>query len=221
MFIALLILLFSHCCILSAQASPTETIDSPDSLLAIMSNRWEDLQDCTCVMQTYIKLDDTEQRRIFKYKFKKPKWIKTEIVSGNNVGAEILYNPIRNKVIASAGGMLNFINVPFSPANARVQSIRGHRMDNNHMGHIIERWIQYADKLTIDLSENDSLIILSTSGIDTMKYHGAYSERLYIVRESLFPRGFEQYDIDGELIHEVKLNDIKVNVGLCLEDFEM
>ena len=193
----------------------------PDSVLAVMLEQWEKINDCTCNMETYIILGEKEMVRYYDYRFMKPQWIRVTITSGTSEGAEVMYNPDKVKVIAHAGGIISFINVSFSPGNPRVCSLRGHRMDDNHMGFIIGRWFDYLKTCSPTCASDTGIIVFQASGIDTSKYYGAYAEKLFVNAENMFPLGFEQYDIAGTLIHSVKLTNIKIDVGLTREDFEM
>ena len=191
----------------------------PDSILTRMSNEWDDVQDCTCTMETYIRKGEQEQIRTLDYKFMKPQWIWTKIVSGKNSGSTVIYNPEKKKVIAKSGGILGVIPVSFSPQNPMVRSIRGHRLDNNHIGYILNRWFYYLKNLDISVSRSDSILTLEVDGINTSKYYGTYREKLFINVNTFFPKGFEQFDASGELIHRVKIKDVRINIGLSKSDF--
>ncbi|MCD6594839.1 DUF1571 domain-containing protein [bacterium] len=186
-----------------------------------MSAKWEQISDCTSRMESYTKLGKQEQNQTIDYYFLKPNWIRMKIVDGDNIGAEIVYNPIDKIIKAKAGGILGFITVKFSPDNPRVQSIRGHRIDHNNIGYIVNRWRKYLETYNVSISNDDSTITLNAVGIDTSKYYGAYSENITIDSKTYFPIHFEQFDISGQLIHRVIISNVQINVGLKRDFFDI
>ena len=190
-------------------------------ILSAMSEKWSEVDDFTCRMESYVKLGKKEQKQIMNYYFMKPNWIRLEIIGGDNTGAKIVYNPIEKMVRAKAGGILGVVAFKFSPDNPRVQSIRGHRIDNNNIGYIISRWREYLKRCKISVSFGDSTITLEATGVDTSKYNGTYSEKLVIDSKTDLPIYFEQFDMSGELIHRVFISDIKINVGLRRNFFNL
>ncbi|MCD6417500.1 DUF1571 domain-containing protein [bacterium] len=211
------ILIFLIISLLYGQKIPSS---SADSILAEMSHRWNEILDCTCEMETYIKKGEVEQHRISEYKFKKPQCIWMKIISGDNAGAQIIYNPLRKKVIAKSGGFIGIIPISVSPENSMVRSIRGHRFDENHIGHIIERWKYYAGNYIVSFEENDTIYIMQVDSVDTSRFYGTFREKLTIDKTTLFPIMFEQYNANNELINEVIIRNVHINVGLKKSDFD-
>ncbi|RKZ33162.1 hypothetical protein DRQ33_04695 [bacterium] len=200
-------------CIYAEQISPQKVIET-------MSKKWEMVQDCTCILQSYIRLGKQKQNRTMNYYFMKPKWIKLRIIDGKHDGTRLIYNPYTNRVEVKTAGVLGLFTFTLSPDNSRVQSIRGHRIDNNHIGYIIQRWQEYLQNCDIYISETDSTIILNASETDSLKYYGTYYEKLVIDKNTYFPLYFEQFDISNTLINKLIISNVKINVGLNVNDFK-
>jgi len=215
-----LFLLISLCTLKSFVSAECLTVN-PDSLIAAIDKDWRLVKDCSCTMEAHIRKGNVEQDRISEYIFKKPKWIRMKIIEGDNAGAEVMFDPYENEVTARASGILGIFPISFSPENSRVRSIRGHRLDENYLGFVIDRWKSFLEIGEPKCSENDSLITLEFSGMDTLKNYGAFSEKLFIGKNPILILGFEQYSIDGILIHSVKLRNIKSDIGLRIEDFDL
>jgi len=213
--IAVIISLLFFC---STPGQDTREITAAKVIDKLQQN-WDILEDCTLEMETYIKYCDDEHTRYYDYKFKKPKWIWVEIIDGPGKGTKLVHNPETNKTNVRASGILGLIPLSFSPDNPRIQSKRGHRTDNNHLGYIIERWQNYLECCAPTIEIRDSVYVLDASGIDTIRFNGAYREVLFVDVELFSPMRYEQYSLSGELIHRVSLFKIEHNVGLTLEDF--
>ena len=64
-------------------------------------------------------------------------------------------------------------------------------------------------------------LLLEATGCDTAKYHGTWKEILLLDPDNHLPVLIEQFDSSGELIHRVRIKDLKLNRGLKEEDFRL
>ena len=211
--LALAVAIFFAVKFLGAQVSPPEVIDS-------LSARWDKVHDCSCTMETFTYADKKSEHQILDYWFVRPKWIYMRVIGGRGKGSRVLYNPETNKVRVRAGGIFGAIPLTFSPEDKKVQSIRGHKIYNNHIGYMIFRWKYYLKNCRTTITDSDSVIVLEAVGADTSMFHGAYREILAVDKKSFFPVYFEQYDITGNLIHRVIMSDIKINQDISPQDLE-
>ena len=187
---------------------------------------WDNVDDYTCIIESYIRKGDKEEIRTYDYKFMKPGWVRMKIIKGDDMGAVVVYNPEINKVRAKKGGILGIVKLTLDPSNKRVVSIRGHRVDNSHFGAILKRWEDYLKKAEVSYKglnefEGREGHFFEALKCDTLKYHGTYRELLWLDRDTHLPLGFEQFDGNGILIHRVIYENTKINVRLKKEDFKL
>ena len=208
-------------CIATAPNAQANTSFRADSIIAVMENNWNKINDCTCILESFVKKDETEQFHKLEYMFMKPQWIKMKIIAGDNKGTTIVFDPLKKRVLVRIGGIMGLLPLSLSPDNPKTQSIRGHRSDNNHIGWTITRWKEYLHTTTFKAFYKDGSVVLEALGVDSLKYNGTYKELLYLNPETAFPVKIEHYSYDGELLHWIKMYDIRTNTGLKIEDFEI
>ena len=184
------------------------------------------IQDYTGILESFIRKGDKTEERTYEYRYMKPGWVYMKILEGDNKGAVVIYNPKTEKVRARKGGILGAIKLTFDPTDKKVLSIRGHRVDESHMGAILNRWLDYLARARVEFKGDTAVeglkgLLLEATGCDTAKYHGTWKEILLLDPDNHLPVLIEQFDSSGELIHRVRIKDLKLNRGLKEEDFRL
>ena len=106
-----------------------------------LKSSFDSIQDYTCILESFIRKGDKTEERTYEYRYMKPGWVYMKILEGDNKGAVVIYNPKTEKVRARKGGILGSIKLTFDPTDKKVLSIRGHRVDESHIGAILNRWL--------------------------------------------------------------------------------
>ncbi|MCD6087527.1 MAG: DUF1571 domain-containing protein [Candidatus Hydrothermae bacterium] len=191
-----------------------------------LKSSFDSILDYTCILESFVRKGDKKEVRTYEYRYMKPGWVYMKILKGDNKGAVVIYNPETGKVRARKGGILGAIKLTFDPTDKKVLSIRGHRVDESHMGAILNRWLDYLTRAKVEYKGEttvDSLKgpLLEATECDTAKYHGTWKEILLLDADNHLPVLIEQFDRSGKLIHRVRIKDLKLNTGLKKEDFKL
>ncbi len=193
--------------LVSLNASPVEEFKTA----------WHNVRDYTCVMEVYERKGRKERFRVYKYSFMRPKWIKMIVIEGSDKGGKAAYNPENGKVYARKPGLAGKIRIKLSPDNPLVKSLRGTKITESDFGYLLleiknGRQLKVIGDTTINGKQVVGINFLKPNGINTT---------IYFDKTSHFPVYLVEKDSTGQLIHWVKYRNLKVNVGLKKEDFEI
>jgi outer membrane lipoprotein-sorting protein len=173
----------------------------------------DNVDDYQCIFEEYTALGKQEERRTFRYFFKKPRLIRMEILSGRDRGSIAVYKDGRVK--GRKGGLLSFITLNLKLTDPRVTNIRGDRIDESDWFFLLQEVLVCQKKDTVRLVKTDYLdgkmVYLLEFGINQQR-------NLYIEANTFLPKRLEQFDTNGRLIHIIEYKDIRINQKLT-EDF--
>ncbi len=194
---------------------------SPDSLLDALGQRLQSIQDYTCVLESYERLGKKEVQRTYAYQYLKPGWVKMVITAGDSKGARLSYNPDLGKVRAAKGGILGAIKIQVSPDNKRVRSLRGGRVDRSGWPEVLQEIRHLLDTAdTAWVRDSANLWILEMQGVHA-ELPDVYRLRVFVHQADTLPLGYDEYDDQGTLLHRVRYRQVRLNVGLKEEDFNL
>ncbi len=194
---------------------------SPDSLLDALGQKLQSIQDYTCVLESYERLGKKEIQRTYAYQYMRPGWVKMVITAGDSKGARLSYNPDLGKVRAAKGGILGAIKISVSPENRRVRSLRGGRVDRSG-------WPEVLRELRHLLSTADTAWVKDSAGFWILEMQGVEGElpdvdrvRVWVSQADSLLVGYDEYDDQHALVHRVRYREVRTNVGLQQEDFNL
>lgn len=196
---------------------------NPESIFEQVENKIKEINDYTCLVDTYERAGKDEMKNIHRYYYKKPGWIRVSILEGDNKGAQALYNPNERKVKGRGGGALKFIKVSLPPENKRVQSPRGFMMNESDFSsnlNFLKRAYKNSQNTTVeDLKDKWKIKIEGIKNPEEFK--GFKSIEVLINKNSNLFEEITYYEPDGSVGKRTILKDIQINVGLKESDFEI
>lgn len=173
----------------------------------------DNIDDYQCIFEECAVLGEQEERRTFRYFFKKPKLIRMEILSGRGRGNIAVYRD--GKVRGRKGGLLFFLTLNLNLTDPRVTNIRGDRIDESDWFFLLQEVLLCQKKDEVRLVKTDYLdgkmVHLLELGINQQR-------NLYIEANTFLPKRLERFETNGRLIHTIEYKDIRINQNLT-EDF--
>lgn len=158
--------------------------------------------------------------RTYAYAFKKPAYVKADIVAGPGKGGGIVWLG-GDKVKGHRGGILSGIRLTLDLHNKQVLSLRGDSVDTGTFGAILDQLktvkgeISESEGPPVDGMATDALTLKvaapSTAG-------GVTKIVLYLSRANHLPSKRERFAGD-QLVKSETITDVKINVGLKTSDF--
>jgi len=140
-------------------------------------------------------------------------------------GAQLVYNPVSNKVRLRPFSFAKLLVLSLSPDNRLVKSARGHRVDASDLGSFLQQvqQLQQHGKTTVEeettVGRNGALIV-SVVGDKDIVLTGVHSYRLLLDKTTLLPLKTMAYDHNGNLIDEVLTENLELNPELADELFQ-
>ena len=193
---------------------------TPPEFIQIIKSKADQVSSYSCLIYEKIVLGDKKEERTYKYYCKKPRWVRIDIVDGDNKGATAVYNPEINKVIACKKGALSFVKLKLPPDNRKVCTIRGGTILEGTLYALLERWSYYIDNYNVNIEEEDKEIVLVSWIGDPGKFHLIDKEMLRVDKKDLFPVEIKRYHGDT-LVEYIKVQDVKINPEIDLDFFKL
>jgi outer membrane lipoprotein-sorting protein len=186
-------------------------------IIASFQKALDNIDDYQCVFEEYAVSGEKEERRAFRYFFKKPRLIRIEIISGRGKGSIAVYKD--GKVRGRKGGLLSFITLNLNLTDSRVTNIRGDRIDESDWFFLLQEVLLCQKRGRVKLAKIDYLkgkkIYLLELEVNQKTN---LINKLYIEADTFLPERLEQFDINGRLVHIIEYEDIRANQNLT-EDF--
>ena len=165
-----------------------------------------------------------DSAEVIRYSYKKPGLVRMDFINPYN-GAQLVYNPVSNKVLLRPFSFARLLVLSLSPDNRLVKSARGHRVDASDLGSFLQQvqQLQQHGKTTVEeettVGRNGALIV-SVVGDKDIVLTGVHSYRLWLDKTTLLPLKTMAYDHNGNLIDEVVTEDLELNPELADELFQ-
>jgi outer membrane lipoprotein-sorting protein len=168
--------------------------------------------------------EDTSE--IIRYYYKKPGFVRMEFIKPHK-GAVLVHNPEAKKVKLRPFGFLKPFVLTLSPDNSLIKSSKGHTVDESDIGALLRtvRKLQSHGKTEVlgdEAAGGKQTVVVSVEGEgdftvddDIHRYH------LWLDKETFLPLKVSSYDVQGELIEEVLMDDIEINIEISESFFEL
>lgn len=191
------------------------TLDA-SQIVSDMKRKVSDIKDYTATLESKTpKKDGKEEYKLYLQKYMRPGLVYMSVIEGENKGGVAVYDPKTNKVRAKKG----FLKLTLSPDDSRLRSPVGHRIYESHIIYFVER-INSAEFISEDVLQGKKVYVIKVP-LDPDKNYGATYSQYWIDADKLLPIMIIDYTSDGKKVRTVKFKDIKVNVGLTSEDFNI
>ena len=114
---------------------------TPQSLVAAFQAMYESLSDYQCRMHEECRQGSRREERTINFYFKKPRFIRMDILEGNRFGDTGSVGVYRNdgKVRGRKGGVLSFIAITVDKRDPQATTIRGLAFDESDLQATLEK----------------------------------------------------------------------------------
>ncbi len=226
-----IILIFLVIYFLSTQMSSFCQILVDDSIFYQMKGRFDQIRDYQCVVKSYTADEKNERNIIFKYYFKKPKFVRMEVIEGEHPGTILIYNPNLKpgKVCIKPGNFLANALIKLFGHNCLdldhkwVCDLRGYGVHQSDWGWYIAEHLGMARILENNYTVS-ALGHETVNGIETALFqinsmipeitHSIRLEKIWVDESTFFPVKFEQYDTAGRLVLSSTFSDLILDLDL-------
>lgn len=188
---------------------------SADEIVANLRDNLTKIKDYTAKMESKTQKDNGKTEYKLYLQRYKDGWIYMEVLEGENKGGIAVYNPQTGKVRAKRG----LLKVTLSPDDNRLRSPKGHRIYESHIPYFIKR-VRNAELISEGALFGKRVYIIKVPLQPSENYGASYS-KYWIDSETFLPVMVVDYTPDGKEVRTVKFMDVKVNVGLTREDFNI
>jgi outer membrane lipoprotein-sorting protein len=196
---------------------------SADDMLDAFKSAWKQVSTYQVTMTVHQEKDGKSEDRKIKLYYKKPGWIRTDILEGKNQGGIAVYNPETDKVKAKLG--ITPV-VTLSPDAKMACSIRGETLPEGSFAAMVKQvdWykangsITYTGQANVDGVLCD-VIELKTGATDKNK--GIAAEKWWMDPQTGFPRKINDFDSAGNKVSWVVFRGLTINPQLECDLFDL
>jgi outer membrane lipoprotein-sorting protein len=163
------------------------------------------------------------RQQVARYTYRKPGFVRMEFVTPH-AGALMIYNPHSGKVRLWPFGHPGFA-LTLAPDNPLIRGPHGHRIDRSHVGMLLQAvQILQAGGDTTLLGESAvghwTTQGWSITGAPGKTVAGVHRFQLWLAKGTQFPVKVVSFDLDGELLETVLMDDVEVDVALPADFFQ-
>lgn len=196
-----------------------------DELFWEMKERFEQIKDYQCTYVSFVAKGDKSEEYTFRYFFKQPKKIRMEVISKKDKGTILVYQEGKVRVRSGRGPFSHF-TFTFHPRHKRVCDLRGYGIDQSDWGAYIGYHLPYLKENSLRITGREMVgeretILLEMKSKDPQETRGIAYEKIWVDNKLRMPLKYEHYDINNRLIRSSTYKDIKINVGLEENLFEL
>jgi outer membrane lipoprotein-sorting protein len=161
-----------------------------------------------------------------RYYFKRPGFVRMEFIKPHK-GAVLVYNPFNKKARLRPFGFFSLLVLTLAPDNSLITSPRGHHVDASDLGSFLETVQKLADhgKVTIKgnekAGERETLLVEVIGAGDVTVDSGVHCYLLWLDDRTLLPVRTKSFNLRGEPVEDVVMDDLEINVELPESLFEM
>lgn len=174
----------------------------------------QDIRDYSAIVETYNRLGNKEDQRVYDYKYLAPGYIRMKVIEGTNKGGEVFYDP-KAKTVKGCKKIVVKVCKTFNPNAPEVKSIRGVKVYETTFYSILKETQGYLDKAYCSVKTEGSYNVVElklkekAGDVDTIVVKISRSNNLPIVWEKFG---------NGTLLYKLTINNLKLNTGIKLED---
>lgn len=185
-----------------------------DALVRRVKDEWTKVT-CYTVEMSYRQMKGTEvEERIVEFAYRRPGWVRNDIIEGRNKGVTAVYDPEKD-VISARHPLLPFL-VTYEPSDSRTLTLRGERIYEVSFPYMFKRidWFLANGKASVvgkETFEGSQCTVIEFTAAGAKNMAGIVRERYWLDASTSFPRKMASYDKDGREVQWVILRNLKLN----------
>jgi hypothetical protein len=162
---------------------------------------------------------------IIRYYYKKPGFVRMEFVKPLR-GTVLVYNPEKKKVRLRPFRFLKPLVFTLEPDNRFLISSKGHRVDKSDIGFLLNMVSELQKHGTTEKPEPETIegrgsIRIRVKGNNAFTVDLINRYVLWLDRETLLPLKAIAYNLEGEMIEEVLMDDLEINIEFPDDFFDL
>lgn len=210
------ILLLIPILILFIPAYPGSSDISYPDILNRMKDRFEKIETYQCFFQVFTAKGKKTKTVTAHYFFKKPKWIRMELLEGSQGGTIALYKP-HSVRLKPGKGLLSIFHFKLEPENEMLVDLRGYGIHETDWGYYIDQHLQRLQMTSSQFAGEENVegrqtLVFELLSRNPERSNDVAKEILWVDKDELIPLKYIHYDTSGMLILSAQFKDIKINV---------
>ena len=131
-------------------------------------------------------------------------------------GAVLTFDPVKKKIRLRPFRVTDHV-VTLSPDNNMLQSSAGHRVDESDIGSLLRVVAKLQSNGETTMLREESLsgrqtVLVRVTGIEDFTVFGIHRYDLWLERTIYLPLKIVSYDLRGEVIEEVLMDDLEIDI---------
>lgn len=156
--------------------------------------------------------------QIIRYYYKKPGFVRMEFVNPHR-GAVLIYNPETKEARLWPFSAMNSFFITLSPDSRLIKSPTGHTVDKSDIGELLTTAKRLQDNgkaevLRIEGVAGRKANLIEIEGYGDFAVDGIHRYHLWLEQKTSLPLKASSFDLEGNLIEEVLMEDLEVDVKL-------
>ena len=176
--------------------------------------------------QVTLKSKSSASSEIIRYYYKKPGFIRMEFIKPHK-GAVLVYDPFKKEVKLRPFPFLKIFVLTLNPDNKLIKSAKGHMVDASDIGALLKTVKMLQERGETEILGDSNVegwpaMLVSVKGKgDFTVDDNIHNYLLWFDKTTLLPIKASAYDMKGELVEEVLMNDLEINVEFAEGFFEL
>jgi len=196
---------------------------TPEMLTGNIQKMYDGITDYQCRFSEWCTKGSQREERTINYYFKRPRWIRMDIIAGNNwldIGSAGVYKN-DGKVSGRKGGILGFLPLRVRLSSPLATTLRGSRFDQSDLYATLEKLYFHLSGSAVSLERlPNGLIQFSAIPRDPRLNDGFSKDVLIIDPATWLPQSSDSYEGDAVVQH-AEWSHYICNAGLPDELFDV
>ncbi|MCK4334083.1 outer membrane lipoprotein carrier protein LolA [candidate division WOR-3 bacterium] len=195
-----------------------------EEALQKMRNAWKPVNQYTVRLVSYLEKDGKTSNSTIEFSYKRPGWVKIEVIEGDKKGSAAVYDPNKDRIQVRWAGIA--LPVHLSPDTKMAKSLRGEKIYSITFEKMLEHtgWylangsLSWVGEETVD-GVACAVIEFKTSRPE--KNLGIARERWWLDKSTGFIRKINGFDANGKKVQWSIFRDLKLNPDLPEDHFKL
>jgi len=209
-------------CLLAPLASSAAEAPTVRSVVEAFASMYGSLSDYQCRMEEECWQGSRHEERTINFYFKKPRFIRMDILKGNRFGDTGSVGVYRGdgKVQGRKGGLLGFLSVTVDKHDPQATTVRGLAFDESDLQATLERMRFHLAESACTLSTVGGIYELTFEPRDPSRNAGVTRDVIRLDAVTLLPASADSWE--GErLVQHAKWSSYLVDAGLPDQLFDV
>jgi hypothetical protein len=200
-------------------AMPLTSPDNPEDPIAAALKIYEKITAYQVTLRS--KVDDLSEEMRYYYKSGR---VRMEFIKPHN-GAVLTYNPLKKEARLKPLGLIHHA-VTLGPESGLIRSSGGHKINESDIGSLLRVVVKLQSNGKTDRVREEDIagrpaVLVRVRGNKDYTVYGIHRYDLWLDKEMHLPLKVVSYDLIGELIEEVLMDDLEINLDLPDDLFDL